>query len=164
MISFEKCNVNVVWPAASFTTQVYSVCKFTFSKIPTPYTISKRVKKHFLLCVTGLAFSYLRCTGVFNIFSYYCPTSTRECIFAAVPLQTCCKAFVEQTGLWNTNPYFNKSLLCRNRVVLVMVQSDNPPEVLLISSWENCMIFLEELLAWWDKISNAKPKAPVARP
>ncbi|XP_074918598.1 calpain-7 isoform X7 [Chelonoidis abingdonii] len=26
-----------------FTIQVYSVCKFTFSKIPTPYTISKRV-------------------------------------------------------------------------------------------------------------------------
>ncbi|XP_065255106.1 calpain-7 isoform X3 [Emys orbicularis] len=26
-----------------FTIQVYSVCKFTFTKIPTPYTISKRV-------------------------------------------------------------------------------------------------------------------------
>ncbi|XP_038596350.1 calpain-7 isoform X3 [Tachyglossus aculeatus] len=26
-----------------FTTQVYSACKFTFSKIPTPYTLSKRV-------------------------------------------------------------------------------------------------------------------------
>ncbi|XP_050794330.1 calpain-7 isoform X7 [Gopherus flavomarginatus] len=29
--------------AKKFTIQVYSVCKFTFSKIPTPYTISKRV-------------------------------------------------------------------------------------------------------------------------
>ncbi|XP_074007107.1 calpain-7 isoform X4 [Numenius arquata] len=29
--------------AKKFTIQVYSLCKFTFSKIPTPYTISKRV-------------------------------------------------------------------------------------------------------------------------
>ncbi|XP_071417301.1 calpain-7 isoform X3 [Pithys albifrons albifrons] len=29
--------------AKRFTIQVYSLCKFTFSKIPTPYTISKRV-------------------------------------------------------------------------------------------------------------------------
>ncbi|XP_068013076.1 calpain-7 isoform X3 [Melanerpes formicivorus] len=29
--------------AKEFTTQVYSLCKFTFSKIPTPYTTSRRV-------------------------------------------------------------------------------------------------------------------------
>ncbi|XP_066441627.1 calpain-7 isoform X2 [Eleutherodactylus coqui] len=29
--------------AKKFTTQVYAACKFTFSKIPTPYTINKRI-------------------------------------------------------------------------------------------------------------------------
>ncbi|XP_031759165.1 calpain-7 isoform X4 [Xenopus tropicalis] len=29
--------------AKKFTTQVYSACKFTFTKIPTPYTINKRI-------------------------------------------------------------------------------------------------------------------------
>lgn len=38
--------------------QVYSVCKFNFSKIPTPYTHTKRVSSHLYLCIYSLVDGY----------------------------------------------------------------------------------------------------------